>query len=354
MVATRRPRAATNYADEDSDERPPRRTAAKRAKSPAKPRAKSPAKPRAKRAKAPARAAKPPTGRIYINKEPMRAVLSCALFAVMAYANWTQNHLPRPVPGAWYDEQGRDMGQHEIELRAHLGVWVYLTAQILLVLLAYHTLSVIAATTGKFEAQAHAAASACLGLGIVVYCLFFFFYLLMRCCNPTWRDQWTYHESLGHPYERWMHLMHTPLWLCPLMDVLGVKKFDGLIEHAPSPGAILAAAGLYTCFYGACTSVNFAWTARYVYPWLYDIDALGFGALGHVAYYAALMPAVGAVLLACRTWIVSRGHILSVGDRVALALDDDEGVVTKIQGAWISVRLDDRIVEKFRSTELRY
>ena len=64
--------------------------------------------------------------------------------------------------------------------------------------------------------------------------------------------------------------------------------------------------------------------------------------------------AVGAVLLACRTWIVSRGHILSVGDRVALALDDDDGVVTKIQGAWVSVRLDDDTIEKFRSTELRY
>ena len=70
------------------------------------------------------------------------------------------------------------MGQHEIELRAYLGVWVYLTAQILLVLLVYHTLSVVAATTGKYEAQAHAAAPACLGLGLVVYGLFFFFYLL--------------------------------------------------------------------------------------------------------------------------------------------------------------------------------
>ena len=67
-------------------------------------------------------------------------------------------------------------GQHEIELRAYLGVWVYLTAQILLVLLVYHTLSVVAATTGSYEAQAHAAAPACLGLGIVVYGLFFFFY----------------------------------------------------------------------------------------------------------------------------------------------------------------------------------
>ena len=46
------------------------------------------------------------------------------------------------------------MGQNEIELRAHLGSGVYLTAQILLVLLFYHTLSVVAATTGKYEAQA--------------------------------------------------------------------------------------------------------------------------------------------------------------------------------------------------------
>ena len=38
----------------------------------------------------------------------------------------------------------------------------------------YHTLSVVAATTGSFEAQARAAL-ACLGLGIVVYGPFFFF-----------------------------------------------------------------------------------------------------------------------------------------------------------------------------------
>ena len=346
----------------------------------------------------------------------------------MAYANYMQHHLPQPVPRAWYDETGRDMGQHEIELRAYLGVWVYLTAQILLVLLVYHTLSVIAATTGKYEAQAHAAAPACLGLGLVVYGLFFFFYLLMRCCNPTWRDQWTYHESLGVPYERWMHLMHTPLWLCPLLDVLFVKKRDVLVRHVPSPGPVLATAGIYTGFYGALTSLNFAWTSAYVYPWLYDIDALGYGAFGHVAYYAALSCPVGAVFMACRKWILRRGnaefavgaavearwedgnwypgrvsgggpggyeiafddghneanvpaaHVRSaapartakksakkaatparvkkelpaVGDHVALALDDEEGIVTKVAGGWISVKLDDGTVEKFRSTELRY
>ncbi len=403
---------------ESEDPRPRRAAAKPRAKSPAKPRAKSPAKPKKPSSK---RAAKQTT-------EPTRAALSCALFAVMAYANYMQHYLPQPVPRAWYDETGRDMGQHEIELRAYLGVWVYLTAQILLVLLVYHTLSVVAATTGKYEAQAHAAAPACLGLGLVVYGLFFFFYLLMRCCNPTWRDQWTYHESLGVPYERWMHLMHTPLWLCPLLDVLFVKKRDVLVRHVPSPGPVLATAGIYTGFYGALTSLNFAWTSAYVYPWLYDIDALGYGAFGHVAYYAALWVPVGGVLLACRRWVLKRGnaefavgaavearwedglwypgrvsgggsggyeiafddghtesgvraaHVRSaapartakksakkaatparakkempaVGDHVALALDDEEGIVQKVAGGWISVKLDDGTVEKFRSTELRY
>ena len=160
-----------------------------------------------------------------------------------------------------------------------------------------------------------------------------------------------------------------------------------------------------------------------MYPWLYDIDALGYGALGHVAYYAALWVPVGAVLLACRRWVLKRGNaefavgatvearwedgnwyaarisaagaggygvayddghsesgvsgdrvrtakkvikkaaatparakkeLPAVGDRVALALDDEDGVVTKIGGGWISVKLDDGTVEKFRSTELRY
>ena len=44
----------------------------------------------------------------------------------------------------------------------------------------------------------------------------------------------------------------------------------------------------------------------------------------------------------------------AVGDHVALELDDEEGIVTKIGGGWISVKLDDGTVEKFRSTELRY
>ena len=87
----------------ESEETRPRRAAAKpRSKSPAKPRAKSPAKPKKSSAK---RAAKQTT-------EPARAGLSCALFAVMAYANYMQHHLPQPVPRAWYDETGRDMGQH--------------------------------------------------------------------------------------------------------------------------------------------------------------------------------------------------------------------------------------------------
>ena len=42
------------------------------------------------------------------------------------------------------------------------------------------------------------------------------------------------------------------------------------------------------------------------------------------------------------------------GDRVALVLDDDEGVVTKIGSGWITVKLDDGTVEKFRSTELQW
>ena len=86
---------------ESEDSRP--RRAKPRAKSPAKPRAKSPARPK----KPSSKAVKQPT-----TAEPVRAALSCALFAVMAYANYMQHHLPQPVPRAWYDETGRDMGQH--------------------------------------------------------------------------------------------------------------------------------------------------------------------------------------------------------------------------------------------------
>ena len=50
----------------------------------------------------------------------------------------------------------------------------------------------------------------------------------------------------------------------------------------------------------------------------------------------------------------AKKELPAIGDHVALALDDENGVVTKIAGGWISVRLDDGTVEKFRSTELRY
>ena len=50
----------------------------------------------------------------------------------------------------------------------------------------------------------------------------------------------------------------------------------------------------------------------------------------------------------------AKKELPTVGDRVALALDDEDGVVTKVAGGWISVKLDDGTVEKFRSTELRY
>ena len=65
----------------------------------------------------------------------LRVALSWVLCATMAWACWMQHTLPQPVPGAWFDEGGLDMGQHEVELRQYVGVWVYLTAQMLAILL---------------------------------------------------------------------------------------------------------------------------------------------------------------------------------------------------------------------------
>ena len=68
------------------------------------------------------------------------------------------------------------------------------------------------------------------------------------------------------------------------------------------------------------------------------------GALACVAELAAARLGAGQRVVA----------LPAVGDRVTLALDDEDGIVTKCAGGWISVRLDDGTVEKFRSTELRY
>ena len=177
----------------------------------------------------------------------------------------------------------------------------------LAILLAYQYLSLVHATTGFLEKPAHAATPVVLGLCSVVYALFLFFYLLMRFHEPRWRDQWTYYESLGYPYETWMQLMHAPLWFCPLADALFVKDAGTLARLAPSGVAVLLCTVTYVCFYAAVSSINHAKTQCYVYPWMYDIDALGLGALGHAVYYATLAIPVALVLLGCRAAIVRRG-----------------------------------------------
>ena len=43
------------------------------------------------------------------------------------------------------------------------------------------------------------------------------------------------------------------------------------------------------------------------YPWMYDLDDLGLGALGHVVYYSTIAVPVACVLLGCRAGLVARG-----------------------------------------------
>ena len=72
------------------------------------------------------------------------------------------------------------------------------------------------------------------------------------------------------------------------------------------------------------------------------------------AHVRPAAPAKKAAKKATATPARLKKELPAVGDRVALALDDEDGVVTKVAGGWISVKLDDGTVEKFRSTELRY
>ena len=147
------------------------------------------------------------------------------------------------------------------------------------------------------------------------YALFFFFYLLMVFMNPSWRNQWTYYETLGFPYERVMHLMHLPLLVCPLLDVLVVKDPVVAAGRAMRPRAVMVATWLYIAFYAGVSSLNFRWTQCYVYPWMYDIDAMGLVvevgsidvALGHIVYYSTLAVPVCVVTLGCSLWLLRRG-----------------------------------------------
>ena len=72
------------------------------------------------------------------------------------------------------------------------------------------------------------------------------------------------------------------------------------------------------------------------------------------AHVRSAAPAKKAAKKATATPARVKKELPAVGDHVALALDDEDGVVTKVAGGWISVKLDDGTVEKFRSTELRY
>lgn len=234
-----------------------------------------------------------------------KVLLSYVLLAIVGVANYVQHHLPAPVANAWFDENGLDMGRHELELQQYAAKWVYLTAQILCVLLAYHALSAWGATWGgPAEALACGLAPVCLGLGVVVYGLFVFFWVLMTVFQPRWRDQWTYYESLGYPYERWMHAMHNPLWLCPLVDALCVRDRRRLARDALGVPATLALVAAYVAFYAGFTTLNWRWTGCYVYPWMYDIDRSGYGRRGHVAYYGTLSLPVAWVVLGCRARLV--------------------------------------------------
>lgn len=227
-----------------------------------------------------------------------RCLMSWVLLFVVTAANLMQHHLPAPVPNAWWDEDGLDMGKHEVQLRQYAGVWVYLTAQILCILFYYHVLSAVATTWGWPERAAYGSSPVCLGLAVVVYSLYMFFWVLMTFFAPRWRDQWTYYERLGYPYEKMMHVMHNPIWLCPAIDAFYVKDRRKFALHVPGAAATAACVASYIAFYASFTTWNFWHTACYVYAWMYEIDRSGYGALGHVAYYATLsVPIVPFVLV---------------------------------------------------------
>ena len=128
--------------------------------------------------------------------------------------------------------------------------------------------------------------------------------------------------------------MHTPLWLCPLLDVLGVKKRDVLVRHVPSPVSVLAAAGNLHGLLWSIDLVKLRVDLQHVYPWLYDIDALGYGLFGHMAlHYAALWVPVGAVFMACRKWILRRGAEFAVGAAVEARWEDGNWYAARISAA---------------------
>ena len=107
------------------------------------------------------------------------------------------------------------------------------------------------------------------------------------------------------------------------------------MRHVPSPGAILACGNLYLFLRGADVPWSFLglWRASTLGSTITSA-LLGYGAFGHVAYYAALWVPVGAVLLACRRWVLKRGSAaFAVGAAVEARWQDGLWYPGRISGA---------------------
>lgn len=237
----------------------------------------------------------------------------CAVQAAFAFCMNVVQHagLPSPQVGAWLDTKtGRDLGEMELALTKYFGRWVYLTAQtlFLVAILSFATLAsevYLAVIRPRLAPQwvrvTRAATIPVAGLSATVFGLYLLGYVLTYA-NPEWRAQWSMYERMGYPYERIMHLIHSPLALSPVIAV-GLGTDGGLTGNCvPTQIHTVLCVTVYVVWYEIFTAVNFAYTGAYAYPIMFDLDAAG---IPHALFYSFLAIPTLALTLICRYLIVS-------------------------------------------------
>lgn len=233
-----------------------------------------------------------------------RVSIACCNFSICVLANILQWTIPNAVPGAWFDEDGRDMGVHELRLLSYMSFFVYLTAQVLVLDAFYYMFSLYAEWQWQiFEGVSRLTYKLGVwinGISIMTGFLFYFFFTVMVLFKPRWRDQWNYYESLGYAFEARMHVMHFPLLLCPVIDFLFVKRKTPLRRHSTSKFGLLLCSTVYVIVYASLSTLNYYVTSEWVYPWLYEFSTWK----QHVLYYFSVSLALYSGILAVHWCVV--------------------------------------------------
>lgn len=231
-----------------------------------------------------------------------------AIFALSM--NVVQHYgLPDP-PKSWTDQNGVDIAASEIALKKFFGNWVYLTAHTLALVGAMAVLSLASEIYTAFKRKpeprwvrfSYGATVVWCGLSATVFLLYVTAYVC-TLINVEWRAQWTMYEaSTGYPYERVMHLLHSPLLISPMIDVALKMDRQVLYAYVPTVAQSTLCVAAYVAWYALLTALNFSYTGTYSYPWMYDLDNAG---VPHAIFYVLASCPFLLVVLGARRLLVA-------------------------------------------------